>query len=141
MAVEAARTGWSADGNWFWTARSGTSRAEAEVALRRNTWQPFAGQRSAMPGRQPRPPSPTTRAFGRRRATADTPSWVDLSNRRIAREKRARGRSPPNVARFPEQLRHAASSFERHTATVRSEVATRAFSLLGTVGLAPAALI
>jgi len=128
MAVDAAKTGWSADGNWFWDG-AGWNDAVSEDGQWRfdgNTWQPFAGQRSAMPPMAappaPAPPPPPTPA-----AIAapghDMPSWVDPSEvERIAREKQKREAiaAEPVAPLPPEQdWRHAGEFIQySHTATV-----------------------
>src|SRR2546425_12988608 len=98
MAVDAAQTGWSAEGNWFWDGAQWNEAVSEDGKWRfdGNTWQAFAGQRSAMPpmpaSPAPPPPAPPAPQAAIAAPAADMPSWVDPSEvERIAREKQERG--------------------------------------------------
>ena len=127
MAIEAAQTGWSDDGNWFWDGArwNDTVSEDSKWRFDGNSWQPFAGQRSAMPpmpaAAAPAPPPPS--ALPVAAPQAGMPSWVDPSElERIAREKQEREAiaAEPVAPLPPEQdWRHAGEFIKySHTATV-----------------------
>jgi hypothetical protein len=94
MGVNAAATGWSADGNWFWDGAQWNDAVSQDGKWRfdGSSWQPFGGGRTPMPAgtpaiAMPAPPAPPPSAA----PAVAMPSWVAPSEvERIASEKRER---------------------------------------------------